>query len=262
MLETARFFDLDFVADSSTAEVARAMTHYVDAGPHRDKIPTVITPNVDYIVKFTEPRYREMGKRLENSAFILPDGQPIVWASRLLRKPLRSRLTGADLFPELWKLCVEQNRKVFMVVAFEEVGKKLAEQLPNFQYIVPPFYNGENPEECEQVHAKCRRIVAEMEPDFVILGISAPKQQAIALDLVDFLAAEGQHISTLILMIGASMEFYLGLRARAPQFLQRTGFEWAHRLFIEPKRMFKRIFIDDMRFFPMVLREMRQRSVD
>jgi N-acetylglucosaminyldiphosphoundecaprenol N-acetyl-beta-D-mannosaminyltransferase len=44
--------------------------------------------------------------------------------------------------------------------------------------------------------------------------------------------------------------------------MQRTGFEWFYRFMQEPRRMFKRYFIDDMAFFGMLAKEMWRRTRD
>ncbi len=59
----------------------------------------------------------------------------------------------------------------------------------------------------------------------------------------------------LFLLMGASFEFYLGLKKRAPVIWQKAGLEWFYRFTQEPHRLFKRFFIDDLQFFPIVARE-------
>jgi N-acetylglucosaminyldiphosphoundecaprenol N-acetyl-beta-D-mannosaminyltransferase len=59
--------------------------------------------------------------------------------------------------------------------------------------------------------------------------------------------------------MGASYEFYLNLKKRAPKFWQKTGMEWFYRFTQEPGRLFRRYFVDDMQFFPIVWREFRKK---
>ncbi|MFI5172268.1 MAG: WecB/TagA/CpsF family glycosyltransferase, partial [Chitinophagales bacterium] len=98
----------------------------------------------------------------------------------------------------------------------------------------------------------------------VFIGIRFPKQNHIALGLIDHFNNTSQtttagHAMPLFLLMGASYEFYLNLKKRAPRFWQKTGLEWFYRFTQEPGRLFKRYFVDDMQFFPIVWREMRKK---
>lgn len=63
----------------------------------------------------------------------------------------------------------------------------------------------------------------------------------------------------LFLLLGASYEFHAGLKKRAPMIFQKLGLEFFHRFLSEPKRMFRRYFVDDMVFFKLALKELRSR---
>jgi len=60
-------------------------------------------------------------------------------------------------------------------------------------------------------------------------------------------------------LLGASFEFYLGTKKRAPMFYQKMGIEFVHRVITEPRRMVKRYLIDDLAFIPIAIREMRKK---
>ncbi len=249
-LKTQRLFGLDFVSEATLEEVAEAILRHPRSA---DADPYVITPNVDYLVQFNKPELLETSAKFVRSAFVLPDGMPIVWASRWLGRPLRSRLTGADLFPILWKRLCQSGRRVLIVVANAEIAEKLKLEMPNVVAYQPPFYRLEDTAAVEKVHQELLEVAQREQTEFLVMGIAAPKQQFMTLHL-------HQHLGDampLTLMIGASMEFYLGMRNRAPEWMRRSGLEWTHRLAMEPKRMFKRYIIDGVRFAPLVMRERR-----
>jgi N-acetylglucosaminyldiphosphoundecaprenol N-acetyl-beta-D-mannosaminyltransferase len=89
----------------------------------------------------------------------------------------------------------------------------------------------------------------------VIIGISFPKQDILALNIYNRLKELNANRIPLFCMLGASFEFYLKLKKRAPVFLQKIGFEWLYRFSTEPKRLFKRYFIDDVAFLPILFKE-------
>ena len=146
-------------------------------------------------------------------------------------------------------------------------------------YYVPPFFDVENKTELENVINGCIPLFDKFKPEYVFLGIRFPKQNHIALGLIDHvrknwslqpapLNAEMntdqsikpiQHSTMpLFLLLGASYEFYLNLKKRAPSFWQKVGMEWFYRFTQEPGRLFKRYFVDDLKFFPIVWREWRR----
>ena len=89
----------------------------------------------------------------------------------------------------------------------------------------------------------------------MFLGISFPKQQRIALALVDELRRTGEPMP-IFLLLGGSFEMYLGTTKRAPSWMQRFGLEWFFRFLMEPKRLFRRYFVTDTRFVWLLAREL------
>lgn len=51
------------------------------------------------------------------------------------------------------------------------------------------------------------------------------------------MARHAAGLGGLALGVGAAFDFLSGSKSRAPRWMQRTGFEWAHRLASEPRRL-------------------------
>lgn len=98
----------------------------------------------------------------------------------------------------------------------------------------------------------------------MFLGIRFPKQNHIALGLIEHINQyNATHNETprnmpLFLLLGASYEFYLNIKT-CSEILAKIGMEWFYRFTQEPGRLFKRYFIDDMQFIPIVIREFRKK---
>ena len=111
----------------------------------------------------------------------------------------------------------------------------------------------------------CKPLFDVFQPEYVFLGIRFPKQNHIALGLIEHVkqhnATQGnpQRNMPLFLLLGASYEFYLNIKKRAPQFWRKIGMEWFYRFTQEPGRLFKRYFVDDMQFIPIVIKEFRKK---
>jgi N-acetylglucosaminyldiphosphoundecaprenol N-acetyl-beta-D-mannosaminyltransferase len=245
-------FGFDFVSDTDMAAVVDRIT---GPQPTDELLPLVVTPNVDYIVRLRETGLSDLAAPLRRARYVLPDGQPIVWTSRLTGEPLAARLPGSTMFPIVWKRVVEDRRPVVIVASTNETALLLKREHPDAGVVVPPHFDAEDPSQLAKVVAACLTVIDQVKPEFVFVGISFPKQQRIALALVEMLRATGQPLP-LFLLLGGSFEMYLGRVPRAPRWMQAVGLEWMFRFLLEPRRLFRRYFVTDMRFLWVFLTEL------
>lgn len=54
--------------------------------------------------------------------------------------------------------------------------------------------------------------------------------------------------------VGASIDFEAGKVKRAPKWMQKCGLEWFYRFCKEPRRLFKRYFVDDIKIISIFLK--------
>ncbi|NNC82911.1 MAG: WecB/TagA/CpsF family glycosyltransferase [Flavobacteriales bacterium] len=252
-MERVRLFGFDFIAAVDHDPVLNYLNH---RKPDSGKLPFLITPNVDQLVKYHRSENQELLRTMRQAELVLPDGQPIIWASRWKSgtASLPARLTGSDLFPLLWKQLKEEGKKVFFILPEASMGEDLSKEYERCRFYAPPLFDLENDEEYIKVKEACLSILREQEPDHVMIGLGFPKQERLALDLYHDAIGKDSFYS----LLGASFEFYLGRKKRAPQWMQRTGLEFVHRMFSEPGRMIKRYLIDDLAFLPLLWRELRR----
>lgn len=250
-LKTVRVFGFDFIDSEGVEAVADAIL-----GPQPDDglLSLVLTPNVDYLVRLSDRDSTALHIALQRSRYVLPDGQPIVWASRLLGRPLAARLPGSTLFPHVWRGVVAQGRPTVVVASCEETAERLRDEHPDIGVVVPPFFDAGDPKQLASVLRDCQDQIDKVQPEFVFIGISFPKQQLIALALARACEERGER-APLFLTLGASCEMYLGLQARAPRLMQQLGLEWFFRFLLEPRRLFRRYFVTDARFVGLLARE-------
>jgi N-acetylglucosaminyldiphosphoundecaprenol N-acetyl-beta-D-mannosaminyltransferase len=249
-------FGFDFVDDVSIdATVERLLAPQPDDG----REPIVFTPNVDTVVHMGELERLGIARRMRNSRYLLPDGQPIVWASRMLGQPLRARLAGSDLVPPLWERLVAEDRRAMVVVSCPEVAAPLQAEMPSLGVYVPPVFDPADPVAFGEVVRAAAEVLERTAPEFVFLGISFPKQQLLALALIDHLRRRGRPLPV-FLCIGGAMELHVGRHRRAPLWVRRAGGEWFFRFLLEPRRLFHRYFVRDLRFLPIMRLELRAAS--
>jgi N-acetylglucosaminyldiphosphoundecaprenol N-acetyl-beta-D-mannosaminyltransferase len=252
-VRTRRLFGFDFIDDVSVdATVERLLTPQPDDGAE----PVVFTPNVDTLVRLPELGPCGITDRLYRSRYVLPDGQPIVWTSRLLDEPLGSRLAGSDLVPPLWRRIVAEDRPAMIVASCEEVAAALRVDMPSLAVYVPPVFDAADPVAVADVVQGAADVLDQAQPQFVFLGISYPKQQLLAFALIDRLRRRGRPLPV-FLCIGGAFDMHVGRTPRAPRWVQRIGAEWFFRFLLEPRRLFHRYFVEDLRFLPLLAREVR-----
>lgn len=209
----------------------------------------VVTPNVDHIVKLeTDKEFQQVYK---DADLILTDGMPLIWISKIKKTPIKEKVSGSDLFPEVCKLAAKKGYKVFLLGAAEGVAVKAAENLEakynglNVVGTYSPSYGFENKEnEIENIIS----MINEAKPDILAVGLGAPKQEK-------FLYKYRNRFNVPVsLAIGASIDFEAGKIKRAPYWMQKLGMEWLYRLIKEPKRMFKRYIIDDLKIIKIFMK--------
>lgn len=227
-----------------------AGTKVIEMAKNKDTQSFVVTPNVDHIMKLRNDK--EFKIIYERATLILADGQPLLWAAKFLKKPLKEKVSGSDLFPLVCEMAAKEGLKVFLLGAQEGVALTAATRLTKkytglnvVGVYSPPF----GFEKIKEENEKIITLLREAQPDILFVGLGAPKQEKWIY----------RHINAIkvpvSLGIGASFDFEAGTIKRAPHWMQKNGLEWFWRFCQEPKRLFKRYFIEDSKFFLLLLLE-------
>ena len=254
-VSTESLFGLDFASDS---DIPTIVTHLLEERNHPPSWRCVVTPNVDHLVRYArEPEEAAAGHA---ATLVLPDGAPIVWASRLLKRPLVRRLTGVDLFAALWPQLAGREVPTVVVAPSVDVAENLGATHPSVRCVIAPIFDAGDQPTIDGLADEVDRLVDDIGAQFVVIGVSMPKHHRIANALrVRWTEPAGRSMPT-VLLVGAAPEFVIGLKKRAPRWMQRTGMEWLHRLATEPQRLAKRYLVDDTRFIGLVWQEWRSRD--
>lgn len=171
-----------------------------------------------------------------NSGLTVPDGMPIVWAGWLKGFDHMSRVYGPDLMLEICELSVKNGYTHFLYGGNKGVAKELQENLerrfPGIRIVgiyTPSFRPLNNNEE-----RKLRKQMAQLKPDLFWVGLSTPKQER-------FMAEYIQKLDTKIMLgVGAAFDIHAGRTRDAPDWIKKIGMQWLHRLYQEPRRLWRR----------------------
>ncbi len=248
-------FDFNFISADSMQEIAD-LAMQVALDNTVVKYNTLITPNAYQIVHYNDNKNRELKDFYKQSCFILPDGKPIVWLSGILAKEqIKHRLAGSDLFPVLWKKIKATKQSVSLVLPKQSVCTLFKNDYPACSCSVPAFFGPSDEKYIAEFVAQVVENIIENKSRFLFLGLGFPKQEILGIEVTKRLKEKGYSNSVLILLLGASFEFYFGLKKRAPRIIQSIGLEWLHRLLSEPRRLWKRYTVDNIRFLVIAIKE-------
>jgi exopolysaccharide biosynthesis WecB/TagA/CpsF family protein len=174
--------------------------------------------------------------RLNRLDLVVPDGQPVRWALRLLhRLRLPDRVYGPQLALEVCRMASREELPIFLYGSTPEVIKRLHSNL-NLRF--PSLHiAGAEPSKLRQLTPAEKRTtierVRESGAAITFVGLGCPRQEVWAFEF-------GDELSMPVLAVGAAFDFLAGMLPQAPQTLQRAGLEWLYRLAQEPSRLWKR----------------------
>jgi N-acetylglucosaminyldiphosphoundecaprenol N-acetyl-beta-D-mannosaminyltransferase len=175
-------------------------------------------------------------RRVLNEADLnVPDGMPLVWALRRMGVSSAERVYGPDLTLAVCRAAAGAGVPVALYGSSEETLALLKERLPyqapglRIVAAVSPPFRALTVEE----DAALTRQLAESGARIVLVGLGCPKQER-------WCAAHRGQIPAVLMAVGAAFDFHAGRLRQAPPRLQRLGLEWAFRLAMEPRRLWRR----------------------
>jgi N-acetylglucosaminyldiphosphoundecaprenol N-acetyl-beta-D-mannosaminyltransferase len=227
-------------------ETLATIEGFIQSGrPHQH-----VVVNVDKLVKASrDPALRAI---INGCDLVNADGMPVVWASRLLGKPLKQRVAGVDLFDALMRRAAERGWRVYLLGAQDDVvldvRAKYQRAYPRIRFAGHRHGYWRADQELD-VAAEIRDSGA----DLLFVAISSPYKE-------QFLGRHQRAMGVPFAMgVGGSFDVAAGRVKRAPAWMQHTGLEWFYRFLQEPRRMFRRYFIEDLAFFWLFLKEAARR---
>lgn len=195
----------------------------------------VLTPNMAHVLQAS--RFADLADAYRMADLATPDGWPLVLACRILRRKERvERVTGSDLLPAL---CSRPYSVVLIGGrgdSAERASKRLRARNPRLivagTELAPPHVLKN-----EGTRRDLLSRIGEYKADLIFVGLGVPKQERLALELLEHLPRG------VVICVGASVEFEAGTARRSPPYLQRAGLEWLHRLTHDPRKLFVRYFL-------------------
>lgn len=214
----------------------------------------IVTPNVNHVCLCDrDDRFRAV---YEDAFLALPDGVPIILASRMMGTPLPQKLSGSDMVPALCARAAEDGFSVYFLGGTPGTADRTAELMRERHPALKvsgtccPDYGFErDPEKQQRVIEDLRRT----QPDICFVALGSPKQEY-------WMADHYRDAGAIIYMgVGATFDFMSGRVRRAPRLFQRIGLEWLWRVAMEPRRLWRRYLVEDLVFFKIFARQLQRR---
>ena len=215
----------------------------------------MFTPNVDHLVKLQ--RDREFYEAYQQADHVVCDSRVLFFFSKLLKNSIPETISGSTFFHEY---CIrhrdDPDTRIFILGGKEGIAEKAKEKINTdlgSNIIVgahsPSFHIDE--EESRNI----ADIINDSGANVVLVGLGAPKQEK--------WIVSHRHLMPgvrLWMALGATLDFEAGTLKRAPLRWRKMGLEWFYRFLQEPRRLFRRYFIDDMKFFWYFGKQLIQRE--
>jgi N-acetylglucosaminyldiphosphoundecaprenol N-acetyl-beta-D-mannosaminyltransferase len=192
----------------------------------------VVTADASMVVLAREdPDLHDIVNRAE---LVTPDGSGILWASKLLKRPIDERVSGVDLVAQMCRLSADPQKayRIYFLGAApgvaEAAADKLREKYPGARIVGTRNGYFEASDETAIV-----RDIAALKPDIVFVAFGIPKQEK----FID--RHRGEIGASVYVGVGGSFDVYSGLVRRAPAWMQNAGLEWVYRLCQNPRKISK-----------------------
>lgn len=245
---------IDFLGIRVNNMTAGEILDHVDFCIKRKTPCQIVGLNVDQALRVIEDPYSH--QIFNNAEIVFTDGKPILWMAKWLKRPIVEKISGPDLMLLLCERAAQKHYKIFLLGAgpgvAEEARKNLEKLYPGLECVgtySPPVGFEKDPEEINKMIVMLR----ESKADQLFVGMGSPKQDVFIYENM------AEYKIPVSYSIGAALDFIGGSVKRAPKWMSDHGFEWFHRFLQNPKKFYKRYFVDDLRILKYYI-EFRKRE--
>lgn len=186
-------------------------------------------------------------RAVSDASLVIPDGMPLVIAARWRGFPLKTRADGPGLMAKALAEAPYRHWRHFFYGSTKQVLDKLCANYPENRIAgshAPPFRALSDDED-----AKVVEMINQSNADVLWIGLGCPKQEC-------WMVEHRERLNVPVMLgVGQAFELLAGVKPRAPHWMQNTGLEWLYRFIKEPRRLWKRYFINNNLFLYYLIRE-------
>lgn len=205
--------------------------------------------NVHMVVSaFRDPTFQKV---VNEADLVAADGKPLSVYLSMFEGIRQDRICGMDIFPDLLKSAAAQGASVYFYGSTPDVLKAICEKALNeFPNLIiagtcsPPFRTLTADE-----RQKILYDIDRANPNLVLVSLGCPKQEK-------WMAENKAKIKGCMLGLGQAFNVYAGKEKRLPAWMRNLSLEWAYRLYLEPRRLWKRYLLTNSFFVFLVLKRL------
>ena len=246
--DRSELLGLKFERARMNAVVARCLAWC--RGPRSSHI--VVTANASHLCMMR--RDAALRDACQAGDLTVADGMSVVWALRALGRPVPERVAGIDLMTNLLSAGAIEGLRVYFLGARRQVIESLValcgERYPGL--VVAGYRDGYF---SPAAHDRIVDEIRDCAPHLLFVGMPSPFKETWCQLHRDRLAVP------VIVGVGGSFDVLAGFVTRAPRPVQAVGFEWAWRLMMEPRKLWKRYARTNTEFLWLVGREILTRRL-
>jgi N-acetylglucosaminyldiphosphoundecaprenol N-acetyl-beta-D-mannosaminyltransferase len=183
---------------------------------------------------------------LKNNNINLIDGSGITIACKLTGQKVQENLNGTDLFPAILEQCERKQKRVYFLGSekgvVERMILKLREEFPGLEIV--GHHHGFV---TEDTNDEVIKEINSLKVDYLFVGMGTPVQEK----WIESNKSQLEQIT--IFGVGGLFDFFSGDKKRSPVVMRELGIEWLYRLYLEPRRLFKRYVVGNVLFLVRVL---------
>ncbi len=199
------------------------------------------------VMSYESEHYRTVQN---SAAMALPDGGPLSKYSRFAGFRNAERVTGPDLMVELFRISAQKGYRHFFYGSTQEtlddMRTALRRDYPGI--VVAGMYAPPFRPLTEEEDQKIIALINDARPDFIWVGLGAPKQE-------EWMYDHRGALNAVSVGVGAGFDYLAGHIRRAPRIMQALCLEWLYRLLQDPKRLWKRYVTTNVKFLKYICRE-------
>lgn len=191
----------------------------------------------------------DLAHALEESDLVTADGMPLVWIGRRRSTADLERVYGPGFMVNLMGATGSSLRHFFYGGApgvAEDMAASLRDRFPDLEVagvLAPDRVSGTT------IAATDVAVINAANPDVVWVGLGHPKQEKW------IRTHRGVLNAPVLAGVGAAFDYLSGRKREAPAWMKRSGLQWLHRLGSEPRRLWRRYLIGNVKFLWLVARD-------
>lgn len=205
--------------------------------------------NVHMVIEaYRDLEFREV---VNGADIVTADGKPLSVFLKLFYGKRQDRVCGMDVLPDVLARAEKEGKSVYFYGTTEDVLEAICERIRNqFPRLVvkgtysPPFRVLSTQEREEIV----TRINAAA-PDFLFVALGCPKQEK-------WMAEHKGKINACMMGLGQAFHVFAGKERRLPRWMRSLSLEWAYRLYLEPRRLWKRYLLTNSLFLLLAFHQL------